>query len=778
MDFNRGWLFCTENGKRIEVDLPHDAMLHEKRDASCRNSKMSGYHPGGIYEYEKIFYLQTADLEKNITLLFEGVYQNCTVFVNGQVAGHHKYGFTEFTVDITDFIKVGENIVSVHVDNSLEPNCRWYTGSGIYRPVSLIIKDKVHISAVQIETVSYSPAIVTVSVDTTEETPVTVEIYDNGSCILSGTPGNFQIENAKLWGVDHPHLYTCIVKTGTDIQQVDFGIRKVEWGSQTGLLINGEETKLRGGCVHHDNGILGACGFADAEERRVKIIKDAGYNAIRCSHNPASRALLDACDRRGMLVMDEAFDGWYIPKNYHDYSRLFEQEYKKDLTAMVEKDRNHPSVIMYSIGNEVSETATPKGLDICEEMVGLVHSLDKSRPVTCGINVLLNVYAKMGIGIYKDKGKYKAEKLPAIKNGIHREKKTGSEFFNQLIQKLGSWIAFVSKGKQGEKVCREAAGKLDILGVNYAASRYDEDVMKYPNRMIIGTESFISDLPYIWERVKKHKAVIGDFAWAAWDYLGEVGAGSWTYHSYPGLPLLAGSGTIDITGRIDAEGYFQRTVWGLDKKPWIGVRPVNHSHATPSRSAWRFTDAINSWNWHGFEGKKAVVEVYCDADKIQLELNGRILGSKKVKGFRTQFQTIYEPGTLVAIAYDSLGQPISRSSLQTGSEKTLLQAIPEKRILQANGQDLCFIPIEFTDDQGGLKPSIEKRVKVTIEGPVILAGIGSALYKTDEVYTQDFFNTYQGRALAVVRAGYEPGKAIVTVEATGFDPIILTLEVK
>jgi hypothetical protein len=777
MDFNRGWLFCTKNGDRVKVDLPHDAMLYEKRNASCRNSKMSGYYPGGIYEYEKKFILQAEDLDKSVALLFEGVYQNCTISINGKTAGHHKYGFTEFTVDITDFVKVGENIVSVYVDNSLEPNCRWYTGSGIYRPVSLIIKDKVHISEIQIETVSYSPAVISVFVSVTGQTPITVEIYENGECLLSGNPGDFHIENAKLWGVDHPHLYTCVVKTKTDVQKVDFGIRKIEWDSQTGLLINSEETKLRGGCIHHDNGILGACGFADAEERRIKTIKEAGYNAIRCAHNPASRALLNACDRLGMLVMDESFDGWYIPKNYHDYSRWFDQEYKEDLKAMIEKDRNHPSVIMYSIGNEVSETASQKGLDICEEMVGFVHSLDKSRPVTCGINVLINAYAKMGIGIYKDKGKYKAEKLPPIKNVTHREKKTGSEFFNHLMQNLGPWMAFISKGKLGEKTCRETAGKLDILGVNYGASRYDEDVANYPTRLIVGAESLVSDLPYIWERVKRHKAVIGDFAWAAWDYLGEAGAGSWTYHSYPGLPLLAGSGTIDITGRMDAESYFQRIVWGLDKKPWIGVRPVNYSHETPSRSAWRFTDAINSWNWHGFEGKKAVVEVYCDADIIQLELNGKVLGSKKVKNFRTIFQTIYEPGILVAIAYDSLGQPISRSSLQTGSEKTLLQAIPEKNILQANGQDLCFIPIEFTDEQGCVKPCIEKRVNVTVEGPIKLAGIGSALYKTDEVYTRDYYNAYQGRALAIIRAGYEPGNARVTVHTTGFNSIVLPLEV-
>lgn len=777
MDFNRGWMFWKDGGDPYEVNLPHDAMLTEERDPFCRNGKRTGFFPGGKYVYEKNFTLQKQEMGKYIALFFEGVYQNCIVSVNGQEAGRHKYGFTEFTVEISDLVIAGKNTVTVHVDNSLEPNCRWYTGSGIYRPVSLLIKDKVHISAVRINTSSYSPAIISVEVETTGTTPLTVEIYDGEQRIASGLPGEYTIDQAKLWGEDHPFLYTCVVKAERDEQRIDFGIRKIEWSAQTGLLINGEETLLRGGCIHHDNGILGACGFADAEERRVRIMKDAGYNAIRSAHNPASRALLTACDRLGMLVMDEAFDGWYIPKDYHDYSRWFNQEHRNDLRAMVEKDWNHPSVIMYSIGNEVSETATQKGVELCGVLADYVRSLDRTRPVTSGINVLLNVYAKMGLGIYKDKGNYKPEPLPPLKKTGQKELKTGSEFFNSMVQKLGPWMFMISKGKRGDKACRGVAENLDILGLNYASSRYDEDVTKYPNRMMVGSETLAVDLPYNWERVKKYKAVIGDFTWASFDYLGEAGAGSWTYYSYLGLMLLAGSGTIDITGRIGAECHYQRIVWGLDKKPYIGVRPVNHSHETPFRSAWRFTDAIDSWNWQGFEGRKAVVEVYSDADAIRLELNGRALGTKKVKHYRVIFETIYAPGRLTAIALNALGQPISEASLQTGSEETLLKVYPESRTLRANGQDLCFIPIEFTDDAGFLKPTAEQRVEIAIEGPVDLQGLGSALYKTDEVFDKPYHDTYQGRALAVVRSGCQSGNATVTISAAGYEPAVIQLEV-
>ena len=772
LDFNLGWQFSKEGGEPQTVNLPHDAMLTERRDPNCHNGKQSGYFPGGKYRYEKCFTLSADDIGKCIELLFEGVYQNSTILVNGKKAGEHRYGYTEFSVEISHFVNIGENAVEVLVDNSLEPNCRWYSGSGIYRPVWLRIWNQRHPSILEIKTTSYDPAVIEVRADEDAE----IRIYDGEALIASGSPGAYEIPNATLWSEKTPYLYTCVAVRGGEELRTSFGIRHLSWSAKAGLCVNGKRTLLRGGCIHHDNGILGACGFANAEERRVRILKEAGYNAIRSAHNPMSRAMLDACDRLGMYVMDESFDGWYTPKNYHDYSRWITNDWQSDLASMVKKDVNHPCVILYSIGNEVSETASERGVKVCDRLASFVRSLDSSRPVTCGINVLLNVYTNMGMGVYKDKGEYTAAPLPPKTEG-YREKKTGSTFFNAMAQRLGGLMFFMSAGKKGDKASRGAAEHLDILGLNYAASRYDADVEAYPERIMVGSETMVTDLPYNWKRVKKHTAVIGDFVWAAWDYLGEAGVGDWTYHSYPGLPLLAGSGTIDSTGKISAEAYFQQVVWGLRKQPYIGVRPLNHADETPTRSSWRFTDAIDSWSWHGYEGKTATVEVYANAYQVRLELDGQEAGTKRLKHYRCKFKLPYQPGTLTAIALDAQGQELSRHSLRTGKEETILNVIPERKTLRAGGQDLCFIPIEFTDVNGLLKPYIEQDVEISVSGAATLQGFGSALCKTDENYLGSHFHAYRGRCLAVLRAGTEAGTTTITVRSAGMAPVSLDIEV-
>lgn len=387
----------------MPVDLPHDAMLLEKRDGGCRNGVNSGYFPGGKYTYEKAFELDAAMLGKSVVLHFEGVYQNCKVYANRKLADSHRYGYTAFDVDISDFVQSGENTVRVEVDNSLEPNCRWYSGSGIYRPVQLLIREKNHITQVHLETVDIHPAKLRVDVQTTQESAITVEVYEGKKLVASGKPGILEVPEAKLWSGDHPFLYTVLVKTDTDERVIPFGIRKLEWSAKTGMLVNGHRVLLRGGCIHHDHGVLGACEYYDAEERRIRILKENGFNAVRIAHNPASQITLDICDKLGMYVMNETFDGWYIPKTYHDYARWFDAEWKKDLTAIVESSRNHPCVILYSTGNEVSETATQKGAEVCRMLTDFVHSLDNTRPVTAGVNVLLNVYANMGMSRFLEK---------------------------------------------------------------------------------------------------------------------------------------------------------------------------------------------------------------------------------------------------------------------------------------------------------------------------------------------------------------------------------------
>lgn len=763
VDMNFGWK-CNGN----EVTMPHDAMLEERREADCSNGVNSGYFPGGKYTYDKDFEISDTNIGKKIVLHFEAVYQNSKIYLNNKPVGAHKYGYTAFDVDISDAVQTGENHLRVEVDNTLEPNCRWYSGSGIFRPVTLMIDE---LDAPKIVTKSYDPAVIEVTADAE-----TIEIYDGETLMVSAVPGVITVPNAKLWTAETPNLYTCIIRKGGKEHHTSFGIRLLTWDAKKGLCVNGERILLRGGCIHHDHGVLGACDFYDAEYRRISILKENGFNAIRMAHNPASQITLDICDKLGMYVMNEAFDGWYIPKTYHDYARWFDDEWRNDITAMVNASYNHPCVIMYSHGNEVSETSTKKGAETARMLTDFIHGLDDTRPVTAGVNVLLNVYASMGIGVYKDKGDYKPEPLPRKKG--YREKKTGSAFFNAMANKLGGLMFFMAAGKKGDKASKGAADGLDVLGLNYAASRYDEDVKSYPDRLMVGSETMVADLPYNWERVKKYPQVLGDFVWSAWDYLGEACIGDWTYHSYKGLPLLAGQGMIDITGKPLASMYFMQIVWGMRKVPYIGVRPLNHANEKPSTGAWQFTNAIDSWTWHGYEGTKAVVEVYVNAASVRLELNGKVIGAKPIKKYKTLFKLPYTPGTLTAVALDADGKEISRHSLQTGGEEIKLTATPNKQVLTADGQSLCYIPIEFSDESGEPIPYIEQPVSVSVEGAAKLQGLGSALCKTDERYVDNTFHSYRGRLLAVLRAGTVPGKVKVTVTSKNMKTVELELEVR
>ena len=771
LDINKGWLFCKAGEVPYEIDLPHDAMLTEKRDPSCRNGVNSGYFPGGKYVYEKSFSVSDSDLEKSFVLHFGGVYQNCRVMLNGSLAGEHRYGYTPFDVDITPYVTKGENTILVLVDNSLEPNCRWYSGAGIYRPVNLLVRDRCHIKNVSVKTKSISPAIVEISAESTTECKHLLEIYKENVLIYSGELGDIEIENAELWSAEHPNLYTMKIKTDTDEWVENFGIRTLEWTADRGLIVNGESVLLRGGCIHHDHGVLGACEYKDASERRIRILKENGFNAVRIAHHPASQIVLDACDKLGMYVMNETFDGWYTPKTYHDYSRWFYRDWRDDLRAMILSARNHPSVIMYSTGNEVTETATKRGAALCREMTDFAHSIDPTRPVTAGVNVLLNVYTNFGMGVYKDKGDYKPEPLPEGKR--YKEKKTGSAFFNALTQKLGKLMFFMSSGRPGDMASKGAADGLDILGLNYASSRYDYDVKKYPDRIMVGAETMASDLPYNWERVKKYPQLLGDFVWSAWDYLGETCMG-WTYHSYKGLPLLANQGMIDITGKPLASMGFMQVVWGLRDKPYIAVRPLNHADEKPSKGSWQFTDAIDSWNWIGYERVPATVEVYANGHSVRLTLNSIEIGVKKLNDFKAIFKLPYDKGELKAEALDERGRVLSTHSLFSGDDKTIISAVPDSSELSVG--ELCYIPIEFVDGKGLRRPDIERRVDISVEGGRLL-GFGSALYKTDDSFNNGHYNSYRGRCLAVVQAT-EKGSINISINSAGVTPAYINLEVK
>lgn len=758
VSFNENWA-C--NG--IPVTLPHDGQILEKRSPEASDGG-HGYFPGGIYTYEKTFTAPAEWKGRKVLVEFEGVYKNSTVFLNGQAIGGHKYGYTTFAVELAGLRWGEENTLKVVADNSLLPNSRWYSGSGIYRPVWLYVGETHGIAyqGIKITTLSLSPA--RIRVETKAEKEVSVEILDGDTAVAFGKGQicELDIPDAKLWSDETPYLYTCKVRCGEETLEEKFGIRQISWSNQ-GLFINGKKTLLRGGCVHHDSGILGAATYDESEWRRVRILKEAGFNAIRSAHNPASRALLEACDYYGMYVMDETFDMWYNRKNKYDYGCDFETCWEEDTRALVNRDYNHPSVIMYSIGNEVAEPAEEKGLAYGKKQIDLIHSMDTTRPVTCGVNLMILGRAAKGQGIYQD-GEMSVEASGKKKK---TETQNASLAFNIIASFVGTGMNKGGNSPKVDAIASPIIAALDIAGYNYGSGRYPLEEKQHPERIIFGSETFPQDIYKNWEQVKKHPYILGDFMWTAWDYLGEAGIGAWSYTG--GMPfnrpypwVLAGAGVIDILGVPDASCRYASTVWGLEKSPRIGVKPVNHPGVSPSKSVWRGTNAIESWAWQGCEGNKAEVEVYSDAVTVELLLNGKPLGKKKLKEMKAVFKVKYAPGTLTAVAYDAIGREVSRRDLCSASGTPKAAVKPEKQTAKAG--EILYVPIEIVGENGVVESNGDRELTVSVQGGELLA-FGSANPCHEGQYHTGTFTTYYGRALAVVRAG-TCGKVTVSVQGS------------
>jgi len=739
IEFNENWL-C--NG--TPVTLPHDAMILEKRSKDASNGG-HGFFPGGIYTYKKTFSAPASWEGKKILIEFEGVYRNCTVSLNGKEIGGHRYGYTTFTLPLENLNIGSENTLKVIADNSQVPNSRWYSGSGIYRPVWIYVGEEGGIGyrSVKITTVSVHPAVVKVEAPENSK----VDILDGATVVASGAPGEIAVPNAKLWSDKTPKLYTCRVTAGVETAEETFGIRKIEW-SPKGLFINGKETLLRGCCVHHDHGILGVACHDESEWRRIRILKEAGFNAIRSAHNPCSRAMLEACDFYGMYVMDEAYDMWYNRKTLHDYGLDFESCWKSDLTEMVSRDYNHPSVILYSIGNEVAEPAEPKGLEYGKKQIDLVHRLDASRPVTCGLNLMIMNQAAKGQALYKDgeqtQGNPEQKSSDKVKNG--------SLVFNMIASVMGTGMNKAANSPKVDALATPIIDALDIAGYNYSSGRYPLEGKLHPERIIVGSETFPQDIYRNWEQVKKLPYLLGDFMWTGWDYLGEAGLGAWSYTG--GMPfnrpypwVLAGSGVIDITGHPDGSCRYASTVWGLENDPRIAVKPVNHPGVRVSKSVWRGTNAIESWAWSGCEGNKAEIEVYSDAAEVALLLGNKSLGRKKLKECKAVFKTKYAPEALTAVAYAANGAEIGRSSLLPATGKNHIRLTVEE-----SRSEIYYIPVEIVGENGIVESNADRKLTVTVEGGTLL-GFGSANPCHEEQYHSGEFTSYYGRALAVVRAG-------------------------
>ena len=765
--FHEGWTckHLGDEGPGTPVAIPHDAMLAEPRTADALGGLNVSWFEGFDYLYRKTFTLDENALSRHLVLEFEGVYRLAEVLVNGQKAGFRPYGYTNFYVTLDGLVHAGENTVEVIAHNADQPNSRWYSGAGIYRPVKLWQgPDRyIELNGVKIRTLSIEPAAVEVSVKTRGEGPVNVEILD-GETLLASASGpersfTLSLPGAKLWSPEQPQLYTCRVRFEEDRAEEAFGVRTLGWGKE-GLCLNGRRVILRGACVHHDNGLLGAACHPDALERRIRILQQNGYNALRSAHNPCSKTALEICDRLGMLVMDEYIDHWYIHKTLHDYVEYFDEWWRQDLTDMVDKDYNHPCVVLYSTGNEVAETAQPRGIALTKEMTEFLHSLDDSRPVTCGINIFFNFLNHIGFGQYSDeKAAKEAERNAKAKaeGKKAKERATGSKFFNDLAGIMGADFMKIGATLHGSDVTtRDAFAAMDIAGYNYGEKRYRHDLKKYPDRLILGSETFCFDAYKFWELAKTQPRLIGDFVWSGIDYLGEVGVGSWEYKDYAphfdnGMGwITAGSGRIDLTGKPLGEALYTKVAFELEKGPFLAVRPLGHE-GKHSPSAWKMTNAMPSWSWRGCEGQKAHVEVYARAAAVELFLNGRSLGKKTLgNNCLVSFRVPYENGTLEAVSYDEGGREIGRDKLVTAGEQTVLTAEAEAKSVKPG--HLAFIRLRYADPQGETKPRERGILQVTVEGGKLL-GLGSACPYYELSYQDSKCDTYYGEALAIVEAG-------------------------
>ncbi len=768
-DFTNGWTCkkADSTGPGTPVLIPHDAMLDDPRTPDSLGGGNIGWFSGNDYLYEKHFELSEKQQGKALILEFEGVYRDASVSINGTEVARCPYGYKNFFVDISDEVFFDRpNTVTVLARNAEQPNSRWYSGTGIFRPVWLYEGERDrHIlpEGIRVHTVSTNPAVVEIQLLANAEGEARLEIIDETnqvvatSSITTDDAVRVQIPDCQLWSPEHPTLYRCHVVLGEDEQTITFGVRSLTWDTTGGLKVNGERVILRGACIHHDNGILGACAWQEAEERKVRLMQSAGYNALRSAHNPCSKALLDACDRLGMLVLDEYVDMWYIHKTRYDYATHMQQQWADDLKAMVDKDYNHPSVIMYSTGNEVSETAQPKGIALTRAMTEYLHQIDGTRPVTCGVNIFFNFLSSIGFGVYTDsKAEKEVEQAKKKSNGTRKHKPVGSEFYNTMAGLLGDKVM-----KMGATLppcdwkTRDAYAAMDIAGYNYGILRYKHDLKKYPERLIVGSETFCADAYDFWKIAQSNPRIIGDFVWAGQTYLGEVSDSFIDYAEYmppeakndPSGWIHGGSSRVDLIGFQTGEARYTQVAFELTDNIYIGVRPVyeklNHI------PTWNLTDAVESWSWRGREGFTAQVEVYARAASVELLVNGRSVGRKKMRNdCRAVFSTPYENGEITAIAYNDSGKPLATTLLHTADESTVLSVNVENGGPGRNG--VAFLPIEYTDNNGVWKPTEHRELRVDVDGGTLL-GLGSAQPYIKRSYRSNTTGTYYGRALAVIR---------------------------
>jgi beta-galactosidase len=767
--FDADWLFITDSiihaegedyndSKWRKVHLPHDWSVedlpNQVKDSvvgpfnkSSIGSISTGFTIGGTGWYRKRFLLGEREQNKIVTIHFDGVYMNSDVWLNGHHLGNHPYGYTPFYYDLTPYLKHGQrNVLAVRVRNEGK-NSRWYSGSGLYRHVFLTTTQPVHVApwgvyvttpqvskdkaSVRIQSVlnnqTASAQRITLSTTIVSPDGKVVGRFERKQLLkANGTAtdsASITIANPAMWSVETPKLYKAVTEIKSGNQTIDrvetpFGIRAIHFDASTGFMLNGKRVLLKGGCIHHDNGPLGAAAIDRAEERKIEILKQNGFNAVRTSHNPPSQSLLDVCDRLGMLVIDEGFDMWEQPKNPKDYHLYFKDWWQKDLDAMILRDRNHPSVIFWSIGNEIPERADTSGLRIAKQMTDEVRRLDPTRPVTEAI--------------------------------------------------CGFWEP-MNRGKTWSAT-EPAFNILDVGGYNYEWSKYEPDHQQYPDRIMMGTESFASEALENWNMVEKHPFVIGDFVWTAFDYMGEASIGNAVVTNQKVKPTLgwpwynAWCGDMDITGQKKPQSYYRDVVWRRSPIAMAVHQPMSDS-LQEVVSRWGWPLELQSWTWPGAEGKPLQVRVFSRAPMVRLTLNGKIVGEQRMAdtSITAVFEVPYTPGILKAVNVED-GKETGAVQLQTTGDPTHIRLLADRTTIKSNKNDLSYITVEVLDDKEQVVPTAEIPVQFSISGAGELAGAGNADPTDVSSFQRPERKTFRGRCLVIISPNEKGG--IVTLKAT------------
>ncbi|MGC9467542.1 MAG: sugar-binding domain-containing protein [Anaerolineae bacterium] len=742
------------------VDLPHDWSVELDRTPLAPSKASGGYFQMGRGWYRKTFNAPAEWQGKKVTIEFEGVYMNAEVWLNHNLLGRHPYGYTSFHYDLTPYLKIGEeNVLTVKVDNDCQLNSRWYSGSGIYRHVWVYVANPVHVGhwGVYVTTPSVSEDVADVSVGTTlvnegdTEKPVLARshVVAPEGAILASDEAVLRLEAStqsvvhqrlevampRLWSPAAPHLYSLITEIVVDDEVVDttttpFGIRSIAFDAKKGFLLNGQEMKLRGGCVHHDDGVMGATSYDRAEERKVERLKANGYNAIRCAHNPPAPAFLDACDRLGMLVIDEAFDCWREGKNPYDYHVAFADWWQRDLDSMLLRDRNHPSIIMWSIGNEVHErNGRSDGATIAQQLANRIREVDPTRPVTAAVN-----------------------------GGHDRWPWSDTD-------------AIFSA--------------LDVGGYNYQEKQYRPDHDRHPDRIMYGSESTAGEALEHWEAVEELPYVIGDFVWTSLDYLGEAGIGR-VYYEDEGRTFLgdypwhqANCGDLDLCGFKRPQSFYRDILWGTGNQLYIAVHAPHPEGKEPVISYWGWPLVSADWTWPGHEGETFQVDVYSAFEQVELYLNDRSLGKKPAgrdKRFIATFDVPYEPGSLTAIAYEG-DQRVAKWEVHTVDEAVGIRLTPDHEELAAEPGSLSFVTVEVVDELGRRHPKADHEIFFTVQGEGTIAAVGNGDPLSEERYRGNQRSAYEGRCLVVVKSNGTPGEITLRAQADGLEAAQSTIQV-